>query len=45
MYIKKVKINNYRNFRNFEAILQKLTVVVGENCTGKSNFFLLYPYP
>ncbi|MWP47651.1 ATP-dependent endonuclease [Gilliamella sp. Pas-s27] len=45
MYIKKVKINNYRNFRNFEAILQKLTVVVGENCTGKSNFFSALSLP
>lgn len=45
MYIKKVTINNYRNFRNFEAILQKLTVIVGENCTGKSNFFSALSLP
>lgn len=45
MYIKKVKINNYRNFRSFEANLQKLTVVIGENCTGKSNFFSALSLP
>ncbi|MBI9083967.1 MAG: AAA family ATPase [Desulfobacterales bacterium] len=38
MYIKKVVIENYRGFRHFEASLSKLTVLVGENETGKSNF-------
>lgn len=45
MFINKVKINNYRNFRNFEAILKKITVVIGENCTGKSNFFSALSLP
>ncbi|WP_308415875.1 AAA family ATPase, partial [Vibrio parahaemolyticus] len=31
MYIRKVTINNYRSFRTFEAKLQQLTVVIGEN--------------
>jgi predicted ATP-dependent endonuclease of OLD family len=39
MYIKKVTIKNYRSFRSFEAQLQKLTVVIGENDAGKTNFF------
>lgn len=45
MYINKVKINNYRSFRSFEAQLQKLTVVVGENDTGKTNFFTALSLP
>ncbi|AMK00410.1 ATP-dependent endonuclease [Alteromonas macleodii] len=39
MYIKKVTINNYRSFRSFEAKLNQLTLVIGENDTGKTNFF------
>jgi predicted ATP-dependent endonuclease of OLD family len=45
MYIKKVTINNFRNFRSFEAKLQKLTVVIGENDTGKTNFFTALSLP
>ena len=39
MYIKKVTISNYRSFRSFEAKLNQLTLVIGENDTGKTNFF------
>lgn len=45
MYIKKVTIHNYRSFRNFEAKLQQLTVVIGENDTGKTNFFTALSLP
>ncbi|MFA0541902.1 ATP-dependent endonuclease [Vibrio sp. 10N.222.52.B7] len=45
MYIKKVTINSYRSFRFFEAQLQKLTVVIGENDTGKTNFFTALALP
>lgn len=45
MYIKKVTINNYRNFRSFVAQLQQLTVVIGENDTGKTNFFTALSLP
>nr|WP_308808402.1 AAA family ATPase [Providencia sp. PROV011] len=45
MYIKKVTISNYRNFRSFEAQLQKLTIVIGENDTGKTNFFSALSLP
>lgn len=45
MYIKKVTIKNYRSFRSFEAQLQKLTVVIGENDTGKTNFFAALSLP
>ncbi|TVP11238.1 ATP-dependent nuclease [Shewanella sp. KCT] len=45
MYIGKVTINNYRSFRFFEAQLQQLTVVIGENDTGKTNFFTALSLP
>nr|WP_155672103.1 AAA family ATPase [Aliivibrio fischeri] len=45
VYIKKVEINNYRSFRSFEAKLQQLTVVIGENDTGKTNFFTALSLP
>ncbi len=45
MYIRKVTISNYRSFRFFEAQLQQLTVVIGENDTGKTNFFTALSLP
>lgn len=38
MYIRSVSIKNYRGFTSFTAVLQKLTVIIGENDTGKTNF-------
>jgi putative ATP-dependent endonuclease of OLD family len=45
IYIKKLEIKNYRNFRSLEAVLQKLTIVIGENDTGKTNFFSALSLP
>lgn len=38
MYISKVKIKNFRNFKETEVELGKQMVIVGENKIGKSNF-------
>ncbi|WP_216594913.1 ATP-dependent nuclease [Domibacillus robiginosus] len=38
MYISKVKISNFRNFKETEVELGKQMVIVGENKVGKSNF-------
>jgi ABC-type phosphate/phosphonate transport system ATPase subunit len=38
MIVNYVRIENYRNFRNFEITLGKLAIIVGENDSGKSNF-------
>lgn len=38
MIIKHVKIENYRNFEDFEVNLSKLSIIIGENNSGKSNF-------
>ena len=38
MYIKEVEINNYRGFEKFKVKLSKLSVIIGENDSGKSNF-------
>lgn len=45
MYISHVAINNFRGFKEFETELSKLTIIVGENGTGKSNFFSALTLP
>lgn len=37
MYIKKIHIENYRNFKTIDVPLKKYTTIVGENDIGKSN--------
>jgi predicted ATPase len=39
MRLKSVNIQGYRPFRNFEAQLQPLEIIVGANGAGKSSFF------
>lgn len=39
MYISRIAIRNYRNFRDFDLALAEHAVVVGENAVGKSNLF------
>lgn len=38
MRVNKVVIKNYRNFKSFEIDLNELTLVIGENNIGKTNF-------
>lgn len=38
MFISKVKIKNFRNFKDVEVDLGEHMVIVGENKIGKSNF-------
>lgn len=38
MYIQRVVIENFRCFRNIEVNLSKLSLLIGENDAGKSNF-------
>ncbi|MDE6024558.1 MAG: ATP-binding protein, partial [Lachnospiraceae bacterium] len=38
MYIKNIHIENFRNFNCIDIPLKKLTIVIGENDAGKSNF-------
>jgi len=45
MYIKNVEIRNYRSFTTFKAELNKLSIVIGENDAGKSNFFSALALP
>lgn len=37
MYISKVVIKNFRNFKEFEIELKAFTIIIGENNIGKSN--------
>jgi predicted ATP-dependent endonuclease of OLD family len=45
MYISKISIDNYRGFRSFSSKLEKMTVVIGENDAGKTNFFYALSLP
>ncbi len=38
MYIKNVRIKNFRNFKDLTIPLNKFTILIGENDIGKSNF-------
>ncbi|WP_449400513.1 AAA family ATPase [Chryseobacterium wanjuense] len=38
MLINCVRIENYRNFQKIEVPLSKVSIIIGENDCGKSNF-------
>lgn len=38
VYISRVQINNFRNFKDLDVHLSKKAVIVGENKSGKTNF-------
>ena len=37
MYISKISIQNFRNYRNFTMDLKLFVTIIGENNIGKSN--------
>ena len=39
MHISKVQVKNFRNLQDFEIELSEKTILLGENGTGKTNFF------
>ncbi|MGF1708374.1 ATP-dependent nuclease [Enterovibrio baiacu] len=45
MYIRTVKIENYRAFKEFEIKLSQLSLIVGENEAGKTNLFSALALP
>ena len=45
MFINKVRIKNFRCFDNFETILNQLTIIIGENNSGKTNFIKALSLP
>lgn len=45
MYIHKVSIENYRGFDSFTVLLSKLSIIIGENDSGKSNFLAALSLP
>lgn len=38
LYISRVKIKNYRNFKDIDVMLGHKAVIIGENNVGKTNF-------
>lgn len=45
MRISRVKIENYRNIKHIDVLLEKICVVIGENNGGKSNFLKALTLP
>ena len=44
MHIERLRIKNFRSFREVEIALPSLSVVVGSNASGKSNFVQLFRF-
>lgn len=42
--IKRLKIDNFKNFRNIELNLEKFNVVIGQNASGKSNLIQIFSF-
>ena len=38
MYISRVQLKNWKNFRDVDVVLQQRTFIIGPNASGKSNF-------
>lgn len=44
MAIKKIKISNFKSFKNIEIELDKFNVLIGANASGKSNFIQIFKF-
>lgn len=44
MAIKKIKISNFKSFKNLEIELGKFNVLIGANASGKSNFIQIFSF-
>ena len=45
MIINYIRIENFRNFQYLETNLSKLSIIIGENDSGKSNFLQALKLP
>lgn len=44
MAIKKIRISNFKSFKNLEVELGKFNVLIGANASGKSNFIRIFEF-
>jgi len=44
MAIKKIKISNFKSFKDLEIKLDKFNVLIGANASGKSNFIQIFKF-
>lgn len=44
MYITRLKLKNWRNFRDFDAPFHECTYLIGPNASGKSNLFDVFRF-
>ena len=42
--IKRLKVDNFKNFKNIELNLEKFNVVIGQNASGKSNLLQIFSF-
>jgi len=42
--IKRIKIHNFKNFKDLDLELNKFNVVIGQNASGKSNFIQIFSF-
>lgn len=42
--IKRIKIHNFKNFKDIDVELQKLNIIIGQNSSGKSNFKQIFSF-
>ena len=43
-WINKVKVENFKSFKNLELDLGKFNVIIGQNASGKSNFKQIFTF-
>ena len=41
-YISKIKIKNFRNYKDVDVTLNHKQIIIGENNVGKTNFYKQY---
>ncbi|MBC7128882.1 MAG: AAA family ATPase [Thermoplasmatales archaeon] len=44
MFIKKIKVTNFKSFNDLEVKLGKFNVLIGANASGKSNFIQIFKF-
>jgi predicted ATPase len=44
MAIKRIRVTNFKSFKDLEVALGKFNVLIGANASGKSNFIRIFEF-
>jgi len=44
MHIKKIRVTNFKSFKDLEIELGRFNVIIGANASGKSNFVQIFKF-